>query len=237
MKNGELMQYHAIYEGIFRSRPNRFIAYIDVNGQREKCHVKNTGRCKELLYDGVKVYVEESDKPERKTRYSLIHVMKGGRLINMDSQAPNKVVQEWLANEVLIPNVTRIKPEYTYGDSRVDFYVEAKNEDGTLRKILMEVKGVTLEEDLVVRFPDAPTERGIKHIHELVKATKEGYEAYLFFVIQMKGVSYFEPNRSTHPEFEQALLDAVNEGVHVLAYDCEVGIDSLTINEPVEVRL
>lgn len=237
MKNGELMQYHTIYEGIFHSRPNRFIAYIDVNGQREKCHVKNTGRCKELLYDGVKVYVEESDKPERKTKYSLINVMKGERLINMDSQAPNKVVHEWLAKEALIHNVTKIKPEYTYGDSRVDFYVEAKNEDGTLRKILMEVKGVTLEEEGVVRFPDAPTERGIKHIHELAKATKEGYESYIFFVIQMKGVSYFEPNHITHPEFAKALADAVSEGVHVLAYDCEVGIDTLAIREPVEVRL
>lgn len=233
------MQYNRIYEGIFRSRPNRFIAYVDVNGQTEKCHVKNTGRCKELLWDGVKVYVEESDKPERKTKYSLVTVTKGDKLINMDSQAPNKVVHEWLKSGELIHNIVKIKPEFTYGDSRVDFYVEANSEDGSdkLRKILIEVKGVTLEEDGVVRFPDAPTERGIKHILELAKAIEEGYESYLFFVIQMKDVSYLEPNRSTHPEFAEALSKAVHEGVQVLAYDCEVTPSTLKIGKAVEVRV
>lgn len=233
------MQYKAIYEGIFRSRPNRFIAYIDVNQKTEKCHVKNTGRCRELLYDGVTVYVEESDKPERKTRYSLVTVTKGDRLINMDSQAPNKVVHEWLKSGEWLTHVVKIKPEYTYGDSRVDFYVEALKEEGSeeLRKILIEVKGVTLEEDGVVRFPDAPTERGIKHINELAKAVKEGYECYLFFVIQMKDVLYFEPNRRTHPEFAESLIQAHSKGVKVVAYDCEVTADSLTIGKEVEVRL
>lgn len=233
------MQYRTIYEGIFHSRPNRFIAYIDVNGKTEKCHVKNTGRCRELLYDGVRVYVEESVKPERKTKYSLVTVTKGDRLINMDSQAPNKVVHEWLKSEQWISNVVKIKPEYTYGESRVDFYVEAAKEDGSeeLRKILIEVKGVTLEENGVVRFPDAPTERGIKHINELVKAVKEGYESYLFFVIQMKDVLYFEPNRITHPEFAESLVNASKEGVQVVAYDCEVTKDSLTIGKRVKVRL
>jgi len=233
------MKYKNMKEGVFHSRPNRFIAYIDVDGVREKCHVKNTGRCKELLHDGVRVYVEESDKPERKTKYSLITVEKEERLINMDSQAPNKVVHEWLKKEELIQNVIRIKPEYTYGDSRVDFYVEAESRetDREVRKILIEVKGVTLEEDGVVRFPDAPTERGIKHIQELQKAVGQGYEAYIFFVIQMSGVRYFEPNTVTHPEFAEALKSAVMNGVGVLAYDCTVTADTLEIHQPVEVRL
>ena len=231
------MRYKNMSEGIFHSRPNRFIAYVDVDGERMKCHVKNTGRCKELLYDGVKVYVEESDKPERKTRYSLITVTKGERLINMDSQAPNKVVHEWLKKEEVFKNVLKIKPEYTYGDSRVDFYVEAEGADEQVRKILIEVKGVTLEEDGIVRFPDAPTERGIKHMHELEKAVDAGYEAYVFFVIQMADVEYFEPNYATHPEFGEALKNAAAHGVGVLAYDCEVTMDTLSIRNPVEVRI
>lgn len=231
------MQYKTIYEGTFRSRPNRFIAYVDVNGKTEKCHVKNTGRCKELLYDGVQVYVEESNKPDRKTRYSLVTVVKKGVLINMDSQAPNKVVNEWLHSEALIKNVTFIKPEYTYGDSRVDFYVEATDGDGSLRKILIEVKGVTLEKEGTVRFPDAPTERGIKHINELVRAVQDGYESFIFFVIQMKDVDHLEPNDVTQPQFGEALRNAVRQGVKVLAYDCEVTPDTLAIRQPVRVSL
>ena len=233
------MQYKNIFEGVFRSRPNRFIAYIDVNGQVEKCHVKNTGRCKELLLDGVPVYVEESDQPNRKTKYSLVTVTKGERLINIDSQAPNKVVFEWLKSETLIKNIIKINPEYTYGDSRVDFYVEAREVDGSdkVRKILIEVKGVTLEEEGVVRFPDAPTQRGVKHIKELERALQEGYESIVFFVVQMKNVLYFEPNTRTHPEFAECLSKAKKAGVQILAYDCEVTIDGLTIGEAVEVRI
>ena len=234
------MKYNKkIIKASFIKRPNRFNASVLIDGEEIVVHVPNTGRCRELLYDGVRVYVEESDKPERKTKYSLVTVTKGERLINMDSQAPNKVVHEWLKSGQWISNVVKIKPEYTYGDSRVDFYVEAAKEDGSEehRKILIEVKGVTLEEDGVVRFPDAPTERGIKHINELAKAVKEGYECFLFFVIQMKDVLYFEPNRITHPEFAKSLLNASKEGVQVVAYDCEVTKDSLTIGKQVEVRL
>ena len=213
-------------------RPNRFIAHVNVDGRLETVHVKNTGRCRELLLPGARVYLEESDNPSRKTRYDLVKVWKGDRLVNMDSQAPNKVVQEFLEQGKLFRNVTKIRPETTYGKSRFDFYVEADGE-----KIFIEVKGVTLEEDGVVRFPDAPSERAVKHVEELVAAKKDGYQVYVLFVIQMERVSYFTPNDRTHKAFADALRRAAGEGVKVLAYECLVTMDGLEISKEVEVRL
>ena len=226
------MRYERIYEGIFLERPNRFIAYIEIDGQVETVHVKNTGRCKELLQPDAKVFVQKAANPERKTQWDLIGVKKGDRMINMDSQIPNKVVEEWIRAGNLFENVTLVKPETTYGKSRFDLYIEA---DG--RKIFMEIKGVTLEEDGVVRFPDAPTERGVKHLQELIQAKQDGYEAYVFFVIQMKDVKYFEPNMATHAAFGEALKEASEVGVKVLAYDCEVTKDSIEIGKQVDVYL
>lgn len=224
------MTYKNIKKGIFKARPNRFVAYIEIDGQIEICHVKNTGRCRELLLPDCIVYVEEASNTARKTKYSLIAVQKGDRLINMDSQIPNKAVLEWLLAGNLFEDIVLIKPEKVYGNSRFDFYMETTNQ-----KIFMEVKGVTLEEGGVVRFPDAPTERGIKHMNELIACTKEGYEAYILFVIQMADVIKFEPNDLTHPEFGMTLRQAKSEGVNVLAYDCEVTPDTLCIRRPVPV--
>lgn len=226
------MKYNNIVEGRFESRPNRFIAYVTMNGQREKVHVKNTGRCRELLTEQATVYLEKSDNAERSTAYDLVAVRKGKRLVNMDSQAPNKAVGEWLLTGELFPDVTEVKPEKTYGNSRFDFYVEAGE-----RKIFMEVKGVTLEKDDVVLFPDAPSERAVKHVYELIKAVEEGYEAYIMLVIQMKDVEYFVPNAEMHPEFAKALLDARQAGVKILAYDCEVTPTAMNIRKPVPVKL
>ena len=226
------MKYKNIHTGQFRSRPNRFIAHVEINGTEEVCHVKNTGRCRELLIPGASVYLEKNDKKERKTAYDLVAVEKGKRLINMDSQIPNRVVEEWLRAGNLFGTDAKIRPETKYGNSRFDFYIEAGD-----RKIFMEVKGVTLEEQNVVRFPDAPTERGIKHIHELCKAKEDGYEAYLFLVIQMKDVLYFEPNNRTQEAFGAALKEAKQAGVKLLAYDCFVEPDSIVMGEPVEIRL
>ena len=217
-------------------RPNRFIAYAELNGKKETIHVKNTGRCAELLLPGAVIYVQESGNPERKTKWDLIAVEKetgrGKRLINMDSQIPNRVVQEWIEAGNLFPDVSLLRPETTYGNSRFDLYVEAGD-----RKIFIEVKGVTLEEDGVCRFPDAPSDRAVKHLEELIRAKKEGYEAYVFFVIQMKGVSYFTPNTDTHPAFAEALRRAKEAGVEILAYDCNVTPDSVVVAEPVDVVL
>lgn len=213
-------------------RPNRFIAHVNVAGKLETVHVKNTGRCRELLVPGAVVYLEESDNPSRKTKYDLVKVKKGNRLVNMDSQAPNKVVLEFLEQGKLFKDVTLIRPETTYGKSRFDFYVEAAGE-----KIFIEVKGVTLEEDGVVRFPDAPSERAVKHVEELVEAKKDGYQVYVLFVIQMAGVSYFTPNDKTHKAFGDALRKAASEGVQVLAYECLVTYDGLDISKEVEVRI
>lgn len=226
------MKYQNIYQGRFVDRPNRFIAYVEIDGRKETVHVKNTGRCRELLIPGAVVYVQDSLKPERKTRWDMIAVEKGDRIINMDSQIPNKAVKDWLEDGNLIENITAIRTEYTYGDSRIDLYVEAGE-----RKILIEVKGVTLEEEGVVRFPDAPSERAIKHVHELKEAMKKGYEAYVFFVIQMKDVRYFTPNTDTHPEFAKALREAAEAGVRVVAYDCLVEKDSISIHKEVQVVL
>lgn len=226
------MKYERIVKGKFLERPNRFIAYVDIDGQKETVHVKNTGRCKELLRPDAVVYLQEFDPSARKTKWDLIAVEKNGRIINMDSQIPNKVVKEWLESRGLFQNVTKIQPEYTYGDSRVDLYVEA---DG--KKVLIEVKGVTLEEEGRVRFPDAPSERAVKHVEELKRAVGEGYEAYVFFVIQMKDVRYFTPNMDTHPAFGEALREAALAGVHVIAYDCRVDCDHITLADEVKVVL
>lgn len=227
------MKYEDVVTGKFVERPNRFIAMAQIGERIEKCHVKNTGRCRELLVPGAEIYLEKSGNPQRKTAYDLIGVKKGEVLINMDSQAPNKVVKEWLEQEVYVSGITLLKPEYRYGESRIDFYLETA--EG--RKILIEVKGVTLEENGVARFPDAPTERGIKHIRELQRAVLEGYEAYVLFVIQMKGIRWLEPNDRTHPAFGEALREAEKDGVKVLAYDCGVTEDGMVMEEPVLVRL
>ena len=225
------MHYPNITSGRFLARPNRFIAQVEIGGREETCHVKNTGRCRELLVPGARVYLTASGNPKRKTKYDLVAVEKGTRLINMDSQAPNKVVQEWLEQGGL-PGLTRIQPEYRYDQSRFDFYLEQGS-----RKAFLEVKGVTLEEIGVVRFPDAPTARGAKHLHELIRAGREGYGAYVFLVIQMENVDHFEPNWKTDPDFGQALLDAQEAGVHLLAYDCQVTPDSLWIGKKVPVKI
>ncbi len=224
------MKYERIETGFFLERPNRFIAYVEIAGQKETVHVKNTGRCAELLQQGAEVYVQKADNPERKTQWDLIGVKKGKRMINMDSQIPNKVVEEWIRKGNLFPNATLIKPETTYKQSRFDLYIEEAE-----RKIFVEVKGVTLEQDGVVKFPDAPTERGVKHLNELCEAVKDGYEAYVFFVIQMKGVKYFTPNMKTHAAFGEALRNAKEQGVHILAYDCKVSKDSIEIAQEVPV--
>lgn len=226
------MKYERIIEGRFIERPNRFIAYAELMGKKETIHVKNTGRCAELLQSGVPIYVQESDNPDRKTKWDLICVEKGDRLINMDSQIPNVIVKEWIEEGHLFEDVTMIKPETTYGNSRFDLYVENKEQ-----KIFIEVKGVTLEENGVARFPDAPSDRAVKHLEELIKATKEGYETYVFFVIQMKGVRYFTPNMDTHPLFCETLKKAKAAGVHILAYDCQVERDDISIDRPIQVVL
>lgn len=226
------MKYERIQEGKFLERPNRFIAYVEIKGQTETVHVKNTGRCAELLVPGATVYVQKADNSERKTQWDLIGVKKGNRMINMDSQIPNKVVEEWIRKGNLFPDATRIRPETTFGKSRFDLYIEAGE-----RKIFVEIKGVTLEEENVVLFPDAPTERGVKHLQELVEAKKAGYEAYVFFVIQMQGVRYFTPNVKRHAAFAEALAEAKAQGVQVLAYDCKVTKDSIAIRKEVPVLL
>ncbi len=225
------MKYRKMIPAKFLKRPNRFIAYVDIAGKRTKVHVKNTGRCKELLQENATVYLEESDNKERSTAYDLVVVDKAGRLINMDSNAPNKVVGEWLEAGGLYEDVSLVKPEKTYGNSRFDFYVESASG----KKAFLEVKGVTLEEDNVAAFPDAPSERAVKHVEELITAHQEGYEAYLVFVVQMKGVVRVEPNWSTQPAFGEALRRARKEGVKLLSYDCLVEQDSLQIDEAVPV--
>ena len=231
------MNYKKIVQATFIERPNRFIAYCKINETIEKVHVKNTGRCRELLTPNCTVYLEESDNPNRKTKYSLIAVQKGNRLINMDSQVPNKVVQEALINKTIVlpgldEEITFIKSEKTYGNSRFDIYLESKN-----KKAFIEIKGVTLEEDGVVLFPDAKTERGVKHIKELIEAKKDGYHSYVVFVVQMKDVKYFTPNIKMHKELGDALIEAQNAGVNILAYDCEVTPNSIEIKDEVNVKL
>lgn len=262
------MKYEKIVKAKFIERPNRFVAKVAIEGEEEvvRVHVKNTGRCKELLIPGTTVYLEdfEGRMGNRKMRYSLIAVEKnlaigkqtdgkqGERvdadiqtlLINMDSQAPNKVVHEALKSGVLklpgFSQLTNIQPEKTYGKSRFDFYVEGISGSGAnekIQKAFIEVKGVTLESDGFARFPDAPTERGVKHIEELCGAIDDGYKAYIVFVIQMKKIHTFGPNYETHPQFGEALAKAAEKGVQILAYDCEVTPDSLQLDMPVSVEL
>ena len=217
------MEYTQIINGIFEDRPNRFIAHVWVEGALETVHVKNTGRCKELLLPGVELILEVSDNPNRKTKYDLIAVYKEGfGLINMDSQAPNKVVAEWLMTQ----DYTYVKPEYTYGKSRIDFYMEKGDE-----KYLMEVKGCTLEIDGIGYFPDAPTERGVKHLQELTEAVKNGYHGMIAFVIQMEGVTEVLPNEETDKEFKQAFEEAKEAGVQVCFLCCKVEPEALTVKE------
>lgn len=225
------MRYKNMIPGIFLSRPNRFIAHVQIDGQTEICHVKNTGRCRELLPPGAMVWCQKNDSPSRKTKYDLITVQKGSRLINMDSQAPNTAAREWLLGGGL-GHIEDLRPETTHGDSRFDFSFQ---KDG--RKCFLEVKGVTLETDGVCAFPDAPTERGARHLRHLAKAAKEGFGAYVLFVIQMSDVKYLHPNEATDPAFAQALRQAAADGVCVLAVDCDVTKDTMTIRSPVEVLL
>lgn len=226
------MKYKKIVEARFVNRPNRFIANVELNGELINVHVKNTGRCRELLIPGVSVILEESDNLSRKTKYDLVCVKKAGRWINMDSQLPNKAAAQWLREGGFFEEEIQVFTERKYGNSRFDLYIESEK-----RKAFMEVKGVTLEENGIARFPDAPTERGIKHLKELIRCMEEGYEAYVLFVIQMKGISRFEPNGERHPEFAEVLCEAAEKGVHVLAYDCKVTEDEMIISNPVPVNL
>lgn len=266
------MRYPNIFSGTFLTRPNRFIAHVEVDGVTQVCHVKNTGRCRELLVPGCRVYLVESGNLARKTKYDLVAVeketAKGPLLINMDSQAPNKVFGEWAAAGNYRPGLTLLRPETTYGNSRFDYYWE--DSTGTQRKPseagcvgrggtaegtsphacvgandpklvltsgFVEVKGVTLEENGVVRFPDAPTERGVKHLEELIAAHEAGYQAAVCFIVQMEGMNWMEPNDATHPEFGAALRKAAAAGVEVLALECHVTPDSLDILRPIQVKL
>lgn len=224
------MKYKNIVKGRFIVRENRFIAKVEIDGVIHSCHVKNTGRCKELLVENATVYLEYSPSDKRKTQYSLIAVEKGDLLINMDSQAPNKVVEE--AIDKLFDNVTYLKRECSYLNSRFDFYMEQNN-----IKSFIEVKGVTLENNGVVSFPDAPSERAVKHLGELIKAVDDGYNAYVIFVVQMKGVKYFEPNEINHREFALKLREAESRGVNILAFDCVVAKDSIVIDEKVTTHI
>nr|WP_300094311.1 DNA/RNA nuclease SfsA [Sedimentibacter sp.] len=226
------MKYENIRRAKFISRPNRFIANIEVDGRKEICHVKNTGRCKELLTYNADIFVQEFDSKLRKTNYDLISVYKGERLINMDSQVPNKVFGEWVNKGSMFENIKLIRPEQKYNNSRFDFYLEADD-----RKIFVEVKGVTLEEDGIVMFPDAPTERGLKHLNELSSCIDEGYEAYVVFIVQMKDVKYFTPNVKTHKEFADTLIKVRKKGVNIMALDCEVKEDSITAKDFVDIIL
>ena len=235
------MQYAQIMQGVFRARHNRFIAHVEIAGREEIVHVKNTGRCKELLLPGATVYVQYFPAGKRKTKYDLIAVEKVVQdgvgeqqtlLINMDSQAPNKVVQEWLVEQEPFGKITYLKPECKHGDSRFDFYLETE-----AKKMFIEVKGVTLEEKGVVMFPDAPTERGVKHVQELCHCLEQGYEAAIVFVVQMSGMRYFTPNRRTHAAFAEALERAEACGVGMLALSCEVTPESLAINGEIPIHL
>ena len=226
------MQYANIRPAVFLSRPNRFIARVELDGREETVHVKNTGRCKELLLPGRTVWLEEGANPNRKTRYDLIAVDKDGLLVNMDAQAPNQVFAEWARAGHFVPGLTLLRPETTWGNSRFDFYWEAGDRRG-----FVEVKGCTLEEDGHCRFPDAPTTRGVKHLQELAACMEDGYEAAVCFVIQMEGMTSFSPNDATHPAFGDALRAAHAAGVRVLALGCHVEPDRLEITHSIPVIL
>ena len=225
------MRYANMVPGIFRKRPNRFIAHVDIDGQEQVVHVKNTGRCRELLVPGAAVWCQRSDNPARKTRYDLIAVEKGGRLINMDSQAPNTAAREWLEAGGL-GKIENLRPETVHGDSRFDFSFTLEG-----KPCFLEVKGVTLEDDGVCAFPDAPTERGAKHLRGLAEAVRQGYGAYVLFVIQMADVKYLHPNDRTDPDFGTALREAAAQGVHIVAAECRVSEDTMEISGSVPVHL
>lgn len=224
------MTYGTVIEGQFLARPNRFIAHVETKDGLQVCHVKNTGRCRELLVPGATVYLERSTNPNRKTAYDLIAVQKGKLLINMDSQVPNQVAEEYLPR--LFPGLEAYRRECVWGNSRFDFSVDAAGE-----RWFMEVKGVTLEDQGVALFPDAPTQRGVKHLRELCRCQEEGYRACVLFVVQMKGIRYFTPNRATHLEFAQALEEAAASGVRLEAVDCLVTPNSLVPDASIEIRL
>ena len=225
------MKYENMVQGTFLKRPNRFIAHIEIDGKEEICHVKNTGRCRELLIPGATVWCQQFDNPNRKTKFDLICVRKGDLLINMDSQAPNIAAREWLMAGGL-GEIADLKAEYTHGDSRFDF---SFMKDG--KRCFLEVKGVTLEHDGICSFPDAPTERGVKHLQGLTSAVQEGYGAYVLFVVQMADMKYLRPNDETDPAFGAALRKAAGSGVTVLAMDCAVTEDSMTIRLPLLVKI
>lgn len=230
------MEYSNVVQATFINRPNRFIAHCLLDEQKVVAHVKNTGRCKELLIPGATVYLEPSNNPKRKTAYSLIGVKKGNNLVNIDSAAPNEVVYEALANKHIrlpgLEDIIYLKKEAVYNTSRFDFYLETQEQ-----KAFLEVKGVTLEIDGVAMFPDAPTERGVKHIEELILARKNGYDSYILFIVQMKGVKVFKPNNIMHPLFGETLTKAAHAGVNILAYDCHVSPDSLYVADPLMIKI
>lgn len=225
------MTYKNINKAVFIDRPNRFIARCEINEQVETVHVKNTGRCKELLIPGTTVFLEKFNNQTRKTNYDLISVIKGNRIINIDSQAPNKIFLEWAKSGKFLPDILLIKPEYRFLNSRFDFYIETP-----FKKIFIEIKGVTLENNGVVMFPDAPTQRGLKHISELIEVKKKGYEAYIIFVIQMENAKYFMPNYITHKAFANKLKECDDNGVNVAAFDTIVTEKSIVLNNEVKVR-
>lgn len=225
------MHYERMVSGVFLDRPNRFIAHVEIDGASQICHVKNTGRCRELLMPGVMVWCQKNEDPKRKTKYDLIAVKKGSRLINMDSQAPNKAAGEWLAAGGL-GQLFEIRPETVFEDSRFDFSFLRNGQ-----KCYLEVKGVTLEQDGICAFPDAPTSRGVKHLHGLIKAAQAGCGGYVLFVIQMSDVKYLHPNDATDPAFGRALREAAAAGVKILAVDCRVTENSMELYREVPVIL
>lgn len=229
-ERGRAVRYQKVVKGRFIARPNRFIAHVETEGRVEVCHVKNTGRCRELLRPGAAVYLAAAENPARKTRWDLVAVKKGDLLINMDAQAPNRVFREWAEAGRFLPGLTVIRPEYTWEDSRFDFLLEDSR-----GPMLVEVKGVTLEEDGAARFPDAPTERGVKHLRELQRAAEAGLGAALVFVVQMEGMRHVEPNDRTHLAFGEALRAAAAQGVRVCAVECAVTPGSLGIRGEVPV--
>ena len=224
------MQYPHVISGRFVARPNRFVARVETAAGEETVHVKNTGRCRELLIPGVTVYLSRSGNPARKTAFDLIAVEKGNRLINLDAQAPNQVFAEWAASGGFLPEVTALRREYVYGDSRLDFCLETPE-----GRHLVEVKGVKLEEGGRAFFPDAPTQRGVRHIRELIRAAEKGLDATLFFVVQMNDIASVSPNDRTHPAFGEALREAAAAGVRICAGTCRVGPDRLELDRPVPV--
>jgi len=226
------MIYSNIVKGKFIERPNRFIAIVDIEGKRNTVHVKNTGRCKEILIPGAEVFMQYNPSPNRKTNYSLISVKKGETIINIDSQVPNKVVYDAIISNKIeaLHGLSLLKREVPYKASRFDLYFESHYKKG-----FVEVKGVTLEENAIAMFPDAPTERGTRHIYEMIDAVKEGYEGYIFFLIQMKGTNIFKPNYLMDPAFSEALKTASQNNVKVLAYDCVVTVDSIEISSKIPI--